>query len=130
MTPGPYRERLPDTRPSVTHYFSISGHDGYITVGLYEDGRPAEVFIKVAKAGSTTRGLMDAVGILTSLSLQYGVPIDDLSWKFAGTRFDPRGHTNNADIPEATSIIDYIFQWMGRTFSREYRDETDANRRR
>jgi ribonucleoside-diphosphate reductase alpha chain len=87
------RDRLPDTRESVTHKFSISGHEGYITVGLYEDGRPGEVFIKMAKEGSTKSGLMETIGILTSLALQHRVPVDSLVGKLQNMRFEPSGWT-------------------------------------
>ncbi len=115
------RLRLPDTRKSITHKFDISGHEGYLTVGLYDDGRPGEVFIKVAKQGSTVRGLMDAVGVLTSLALQSGVSVETLAKKFEYSRFEPSGWTTNRDIGHARSIIDYIFRWLGTQFSEEYR---------
>jgi ribonucleoside-diphosphate reductase alpha chain len=101
----------------------VAGHEGYISVGLYPDGRPGEVFIKMAKEGSTVAGLMDTIGILSSVALQYGVPIEKLAEKFAGTRFEPMGHTKNPDIREATSLSDYIFTWMGLAFSEEFRAE-------
>lgn len=112
----PIRHRLPDTRESITHKFSVSGHEGYITVGLYPDGRPGEMFLTMAKQGSTMRGLTDTIAVLCSLCLQYGVPVDTLSRKFAQTRFEPSGHTRNPDIPEASSLADYIFRWLGLTF--------------
>ncbi|MFC1596338.1 hypothetical protein ACFL5Q_00130 [Planctomycetota bacterium] len=113
----PLRHRLPDTRRSITHKFSIVGHEGYITVGLYEDGSPGEVFIRMAKMGSTVRGLVDTIAVLTSLALQYGVPIEDLARKFKDTRFEPSGHTRNPEIRTASSIVDYIFTWLRQTFS-------------
>jgi ribonucleoside-diphosphate reductase alpha chain len=113
----PQRNRLPDTRQSITHKFSIIGHEGYITVGLYEDGSPGEVFIRMAKMGSTVRGLVDTIAVLTSLSLQYGVPVEDLAHKFKNTRFEPSGHTKNPEIRMASSITDYIFTWLSQTFS-------------
>ncbi|MHC4178198.1 MAG: vitamin B12-dependent ribonucleotide reductase [Planctomycetota bacterium] len=113
---APRRERLPDTRQSVTHKFSVSGHEGYITVGLYPDGRPGELFITMAKEGSTIGGLMDCFGTAVSMSLQYGVPLEVYVNKFSHTRFEPWGHTNNPDIRVAKSIVDYIFRWMGITF--------------
>lgn len=119
----PLRERLPDTRRSVTHKFSINGHEGYITVGLYEDGRPGELFIKTAKEGSTLSGLFDTIGILTSLALQYGVPVERLATKFAHMQFEPSGWTKNPDIRDATSIVDYIFRWMALEFSPTYRKD-------
>ena len=110
--PRPYRERLPDERRSITHKFQVGGQEGYITVGLYEDGRPGEIFIKMAKEGSTVSGLMDTVALLTSVALQYGVPLEDLTRKLRNTRFEPYGPTNNPNIPWATSVIDYIFRWL------------------
>ncbi len=120
---GPRRERLPDTRRSVTHKFSIAGHEGYITVGFYEDGRPGEIFISMAKEGSTIGGLMDTIGILTSIALQYGVPLDALVRKFEHVRFEPSGFTENRDIPYAKSIVDYIFRWLGMNFVPGYREK-------
>ena len=118
----PRRERLPDTRQSVTHKFNLSGHEGYITVGLYEDGRPGEVFITMAKEGSTIGGLMDCFGTAVSMSLQYGVPLEVLVNKFSYTRFEPMGHTTNPDIRIAKSVVDYIFRWLGITFIKGYRE--------
>ncbi|MCY2973517.1 MAG: vitamin B12-dependent ribonucleotide reductase [Planctomycetota bacterium] len=112
----PRRERLPDTRNSVTHKFNIAGHEGYINVGLYPDGRPGEVFITMAKEGSTIGGLMDSFGTATSISLQYGVPLEVLVTKFSHTRFEPMGHTTNPEIRIAKSVVDYIFRWLGLTF--------------
>ena len=118
----PRRERLPDTRQSITHKFSVSGHEGYITVGLFEDGRPGELFITMAKEGSTIGGLMDAFGTAVSMSLQYGVPLEDYVRKFSYMRFEPLGHTKNPDIRFAKSIIDYIFRWLGITFLPGYKE--------
>ena len=118
---GPRRERLPDTRKSVTHKFSIGGHEGYITVGFYEDGRPGELFINMAKEGSTIGGLMDTIGVLTSLALQYGMPLDALVRKFEHARFEPNGFTRNPDIPIAKSVVDYLFRWLGMNFVPGYR---------
>jgi ribonucleoside-diphosphate reductase alpha chain len=112
----PRRERLPDTRQSITHKFNVSGHEGYITVGLYPDGRPGELFITMAKEGSTVGGLMDCFGTAISMSLQYGVPLDVYVNKFSHTRFEPMGFTKNPDIRIAKSLVDYIFRWMGLTF--------------
>ncbi|MCR4413756.1 MAG: hypothetical protein NUV77_15155, partial [Thermoguttaceae bacterium] len=114
--PAPRRERLPDTRQSITHKFSVNGHEGYITVGLYPDGRPGELFITMAKEGSTIGGLMDCFGTAVSMSLQYGVPLEVYVNKFSHTRFEPQGYTTNPDIRVATSIVDYIFRWLGLTF--------------
>lgn len=119
----PTRSRLPATRQSVTHKFNIDGHEGYITVGLFEDGRPGELFIKMAKQGSTMSGLADAVGVLTSLALQYGVPVEALARKFEYVQFEPSGWTKNEEIQHAHSVVDYIFRWMGLRFSPAYRDD-------
>ncbi len=115
----PRRDRLPDTRKSITHKFNVAGHEGYITVGLYEDGRPGELFITMAKEGSTVGGLMDSFGTAISMSLQYGVPLKVLVEKFSHTRFEPMGHTPNPDIRLAKSVVDYIFRWLGLTFLSE-----------
>jgi ribonucleoside-diphosphate reductase alpha chain len=115
----PRRERLPDTRQSITHKFNVSGHEGYITVGLYPDGRVGELFITMAKEGSTIGGLMDCFGTAISMSLQYGVPLNVYIEKFSHTRFEPLGMTKNPDIPMAKSLVDYIFRWLGRTFTPE-----------
>jgi ribonucleoside-diphosphate reductase alpha chain len=123
---APRRERLPDTRQSVTHKFSVAGHEGYITVGLYPDGRPGEMFITMAKEGSTIGGLMDCFGTAVSMSLQYGVPLEVYVSKFSHTRFEPMGHTKNADIRVAKSIVDYIFRWLGITFLPGYREANNA----
>jgi len=112
----PKRERLPDTRQSITHKFNVAGHEGYVTVGLYKDGRPGELFITMAKEGSTIGGLMDAFGTAVSMSLQYGVPLEDYVRKFSHMRFEPQGYTKNPDIRIAKSLIDYIFRWLGNTF--------------
>jgi ribonucleoside-diphosphate reductase alpha chain len=120
----PHRKRLPDTRQSLTHKFSISGHEGYITVGLFEDGRPGELFITMAKEGSTIGGLMDAFGTSVSMSLQYGVPLEDYVRKFSHMRFEPQGYTKNPDIRIAKSVIDYIFRWLGITFLPGYKEAT------
>ena len=120
--PRPRRERLPDTRQSITHKFNVGGHEGYINVGLYPDGRPGELFITMAKEGSTVGGLMDSFGTAVSMSLQYGVPLAVLVNKFSHTRFEPMGHTTNPDIRIAKSVVDYIFRWMGITFMQEKHD--------
>lgn len=114
-----FRERLPDTRDSVTHKFNIGGHEGYFTVGLYPDGRPGELFIAVSKEGSTIGGLLDCFGIATSIGLQYGVPLDAFIVKFENTRFEPNGWTTNSEIRNAKSIIDYIFRWLALRFGSE-----------
>jgi ribonucleoside-diphosphate reductase alpha chain len=112
----PVRRKLPDTRESVTHKFSIGGHEGYITVGLYEDGTPGEVFISMAKEGSTISGLMDSFATSISYALQYGVPLKFFVDKFSHVRFEPSGWTGNSKIPYAKSIMDYIFRWLGARF--------------
>jgi ribonucleoside-diphosphate reductase alpha chain len=109
---GPVRRKMDDTRTSVTHKFSIEGHDGYITVGLYDDGQPGEIFLSMAKQGSTVSGLMEAFGRAISYALQYGVPLRDLVRNFSHMRFEPMGRTENRDIPMAQSIIDYVFRWL------------------
>jgi ribonucleoside-diphosphate reductase alpha chain len=119
----PTRRRLPDTRRSITHKFNVAGHEGYLTVGLYDDGKPGELFITMSKEGSTIGGLMDAVGTATSVSLQYGVPVESLVTKFSHQRFEPAGFTENPDIPIAKSLVDYIFRWMGMQFIEGYREE-------
>ena len=112
----PLRRRMATTRNSITHRFEVSGHEGYLTVGLYEDGSPGELFIVMAKEGSTIGGLMDCFGTAISLCLQYGVGVKDLSEKFAHVRFEPSGFTRNPDIPFAKSLIDYIFRWLDKQF--------------
>ena len=113
----PIRKRLPDERPSITHKFSIAGHEGYLHVGLYPDiNMPGEIFITMAKEGSTLSGVMDAFATGISLALQYGVPLEDLCSKFSHTRFEPSGFTNNRQIPIAKSITDYIFRYLSLKF--------------
>jgi ribonucleoside-diphosphate reductase alpha chain len=124
----PIRHRMPDTRMSLTHRFEIAGHEGYITIGLYEDGQPGELFITMSKEGSTIGGLMDTVGTLTSIALQYGVPLESLVKKFAYQRFEPSGFTKNPDIRNATSITDYVFRYLGCQFIKGYKEATSPNR--
>ena len=112
----PARRRLPDERQSITHKFSIAGHEGYITVGMFEDGMPGEVFITMSKEGSTISGMMDSFATSISIALQYGVPLKVLVDKFSHARFEPSGFTNNPEIPIAKSISDYIFRWLGLKF--------------
>jgi ribonucleoside-diphosphate reductase alpha chain len=114
--PRAVRHRLPDERASVTHKFSIAGHEGYITVGLYPTGQPGEIFIKMAKEGSTVSGLMDAFATSISIALQHGVPLKVLCEKFAHTRFEPSGWTGNEQIGYAKSLMDYIFRWLNLRF--------------
>jgi len=114
--PKPVRRRLPTERRAVTHKFRIGEQQGYITVGLYEDGTPGEIFVKMAKEGSTLAGLMDGISIVTSIALQYGVPLKVLVDKFAHTRFEPSGYTDNPEIRIAKSVLDYIFRWLALKF--------------
>ncbi len=124
----PMRRRLADTRRSITHKFNVAGHEGYVTVGLYEDGKPGELFIQMSKEGSTIGGLMDALGTAASVALQYGVPVESMVAKFSHQRFEPAGMTENRDIPFAKSLVDYIFRWIGMEFIPGYR-EAHAPRR-
>jgi ribonucleoside-diphosphate reductase alpha chain len=112
----PVRRKLADERASITHKFSIGGHEGYITVGLFEDGTPGELFITMAKEGSTISGLMDSFATTVSYALQYGVPVKFFVDKFSHVRFEPSGWTGNPQVPYAKSIMDYIFRWMGAKF--------------
>src|SRR5256884_4313287 len=113
---GPARRRLPDERNAITHKFDIAGHEGYITVGLYEDGMPGEIFLVMAKEGSTISGFADAFAQAISYALQYGVPLQDLVDKFSHVRFEPSGMTRNPDVRFAKSIVDYIFRWLATKF--------------
>ena len=124
----PVRRRMPETRVAINHKFEIAGHKGYLTVGMFEDGQPGELFIQMNKEGSTLGGLMDTVATLTSISLQYGVPLESLVKKFAYQRFEPSGFTKNPDIRNATSITDYIFRWLGCQFIRGYKEATSPNK--
>ena len=110
------RRKLPDERHSITHKFDIAGHEGYITVGMYEDGTPGEIFVSMSKQGSTISGLMDSFATAISYALQYGVPLQFLVDKFAHMRFEPSGFTKNPQIPYAKSIVDYLFRWMASKF--------------
>lgn len=114
--PGAPRRRLPDERKSITHRFLVGGHKGYVTVGLYDSGEPGEIFVRIAKEGSTISGLMDNFATAVSLALQHGTPLAALVDKFRGTRFEPSGWTKNPEIRRAQSITDYIFRWMGLRF--------------
>jgi ribonucleoside-diphosphate reductase alpha chain len=113
---GPRRRKLPDERSAITHKFDIAGHEGYITVGLFEDGQPGEIFLVMAKEGSTISGFADAFAQAISYALQYGVPLQDLVDKFSHVRFEPSGMTKNPDVRFAKSIVDYIFRWMASKF--------------
>ena len=110
--PPAVRRRLPDERHSLTHHFSVGGQEGYVTVGLYEDGLPGELFIRMAKEGSTVSGLMDSFATAVSLALQYGVPLRVLCDKFSHTRFEPSGWSGNPKIGYAKSLMDYLFRWL------------------
>jgi ribonucleoside-diphosphate reductase alpha chain len=114
--PKPVRRRLPDERRAITHKFDIGGHEGYVTVGLFEDGTPGELFLVMAKEGSTISGFADAFAQAISYALQYGVPLQVLVDKFSHTRFEPSGMTKNAEVRFAKSIVDYIFRWMATKF--------------
>ena len=117
------RRKLPNERNSITHKFSVGGHEGYLTVGKYEDGKPGEIFIKMAKEGSTLSGIMDAFALSVSIALQYGVPLRALVDKFVNSRFEPSGYTGNPEIRYAKSVVDYIGRWLGGKFiSRDYLD--------
>ena len=112
----PRRRKLPDEREAFTHKFSIAGHEGYLTTGLYEDGQPGEIFLRMAKEGSTVSGLMDTIATMASIALQYGVPLKALVDKFSHTRFEPSGFTNNREIPIAKSVTDYVFRYLGNRY--------------
>ena len=122
----PFRRKLPDERRALTHKFSVGGHEGYLTVGMYDDGTPGELFITIAKEGSTISGLMDTVATAISVNLQYGVPIKFIVDKFTHLRFEPSGWTGNPQIPYAKSIIDYIARWLGAKFVGPEYAQTEA----
>ena len=110
--PAANRHRLPDERPAITHHFAVGGHEGYLTVGLYPSGQPGEIFIRMAKEGSTIAGLMECFGTVVSVSLQHGVPLRVLCDKLSHTRFEPSGWTGSAELGYAKSIMDYLFRWL------------------
>ena len=112
----PRRETLPATRDSITHKFAIAGHEGYLTVGLFENGRPGEIFIKMSKEGSTLSGLIQGFCRAFSLALQHGLSTEDAVERFRGMRFEPMGPTSNPDIPQASSILDYVARYIEVTF--------------
>jgi ribonucleoside-diphosphate reductase alpha chain len=124
--PAAVRRKLPDERQSLTHKFSIAGHEGYIHVGLYETGEPGEIFVKMAKEGSTISGLMDSFATAISLALQHGVPLRLIVDKFSRTRFEPYGFTENPEIPRASSIMDYLFRWLGAKFVKREQEVIEA----
>src|ERR1700677_1226622 len=118
------RRKLPDERKSITHKFAVGGHEGYLTVGMYDDGTPGEIFIKMAKEGSTLSGIMDAFALSVSIALQYGVPLRAMVDKFVNSRFEPSGYTGNPEVRYAKSIVDYIGRWLGGKFiSLDYLDK-------
>lgn len=110
------RQTLPVTRQSMTHKFQIMGHEGYLTIGLFDNGQPGEIFIKMSKEGSTLSGLVQGFCRAFSLALQYGLPLEEAVQRFKGMRFEPMGHTSNPDIPEAMSIIDYVARYLEKQF--------------
>jgi ribonucleoside-diphosphate reductase alpha chain len=117
------RERLPPVRQAVVHRFAVAGHEGYMIVGLYPDGRPGELFLCMAKEGSTMSGFADGVAIATSIALQYGVPLRALVDKFKHVHFEPSGATGNTEIPQAASVLDYVFRWLELRFLPEQEQE-------
>jgi len=123
----PQRRKLDDERQAITHKFSIAGHEGYLTIGLYSDGQPGEIFLRMAKEGSTVSGLMDTIATMTSIALQYGVPLRALVDKFSHTRFEPSGFTNNREIPIAKSVMDYVFRFLGNRFLQSEAELTDLD---
>jgi ribonucleoside-diphosphate reductase alpha chain len=125
--PAAVRRKLPDERQSLTHKFAVAGHEGYVHVGLYETGEPGEIFVKMAKEGSTVSGLMDSFATAISLALQHGVPLRLLVDKFSRTRFEPYGFTENPEIPRASSIMDYLFRWLGSKFVKTDADGVVTN---
>jgi ribonucleoside-diphosphate reductase alpha chain len=114
--PAANRHRLPNERAAVTHHFTIGDHEGYLTLGLYPNGQPGEIFIRMAKAGSTISGLMECFGAVVSVSLQHGVPLKVLCDKLSHTRFEPSGWTGNSELGYAKSIMDYLFRWIEQRF--------------
>ncbi len=115
-TPTHHREVLPATRESITHKFSVGNHEGYLTVGLHPDGRPGEIFLKMSKEGSTISGMSQAFCRAFSLAMQYGLSVDDAVIRFRGMRFEPMGATSNPDIPECSSVVDYIARFLEQRF--------------
>ncbi len=115
------RQVLPETRSSITHKFNVGGHEGYLTVGLHADGRPGEIFIKMAKEGSTMSGMCQAFCRAFSLALQYGLSLEDAVIRFRGMRFEPMGHTSNPEIPECSSIVDYVARFLQLNFGQPHR---------
>lgn len=118
-TPAPTRRSLPPTRQSITHKFNISGHEGYLTIGLHSDGSPGEIFLKMSKEGSTLSGMCQAYCRAFSLAIQFGLPIREACARFKGMRFEPMGHTSNPEIENAASIVDYVARYIELEFCRE-----------
>ena len=125
--PRSMRHRLPAERASVTHKFVIAGHEGYVTVGLYPNGSPGEIFLRMTKEGSAVAGLLDSFATAVSLALQHGVPVRALAEQFAETRFEPSGATANEQIPYALSIMDYLFRWIELRFLSGHQMDLFAN---
>jgi len=117
--PDTLRKPLPATRRAITHKFTVGNHEGYLTVGLFDDGHPGEIFIKMAKEGSTMSGMVQAFCRAFSLAMQYGLPLEEAVARFKGMRFEPMGATNNPRIPEAMSIIDYVARYLELEFARK-----------
>lgn len=115
------RRSLPTTRDSITHKFSVGGHEGYLTIGLYADGSPGEIFLKMSKEGSTMSGMCQAFCRAFSLSMQLGLSLEDAVIRFKGMRFEPMGYTSNPDVPEASSIVDYIAKYLEHNYGRSRR---------
>jgi ribonucleoside-diphosphate reductase alpha chain len=122
------RRHLPDERRAITHHFSIAGQEGYLTVGVYDDGSPGEIFVRMAKEGSTISGLMDSFATVVSLAPQHGVPLEVLCAKFSHTRFEPSGWSGNPKIGYATSLMDYLFRWMELKFLKNEQGELFESR--
>ncbi len=123
------RQSLPDTRDSVTHKFSVGGHEGYLTIGLYADGSPGEIFIKISKEGSALSGMCQAFCRAFSLSIQLGLSVSEAVTRFKGMRFEPHGITSNPDIPAADSIVDYVARYLEIHFANKPAHSNDPLRR-
>lgn len=125
--PPTLRHRLPSTRASVTHKFNIGGFEGYLTIGLFEDGSPGEIFIKMAKEGSTLSGMIQGFCRAFSLALQFGLPLEEAVMRFKGMRFEPMGQTDNPDVPQAMSVIDYVACYLEHEFLSKAAAQSDAD---
>lgn len=115
------RQSLPPTRRSLTHKFSVDGHEGYLTIGLYDDGRPGEIFVKISKEGSALSGMCQAFCRAFSIALQMGLPVHEFTRRFRGMRFEPMGPTGNPDIPQCSSIVDYLARFLDNEFAPDAR---------